>query len=214
MISSSAEFGLVCRPKDEPKSAIGRGKCIPLSRCVVGDLLSPEGALTIQVKIDLLGENCPGGIQEQTGLKHKLDKQDTQLKKLETKLDKQDTELADIKSKLRKIEENQESSSSSEKCPMCCRVVKKPMRLQQCPKVRLDLLSNYFYTYYCQGHIICDDCYYALEQKEDRKAKETNAKKILCVTCKTEYCGRPTILEKVLGLLDTNPTISSDSDSD
>ena len=200
VFSSSAEFGLVCHPMDNPKSAIGCGECIPLSRCVVGDLLSPEGALTIQGKIYLLGENCPGGIQDQRGLKHKLDKLDT--------------ELANIKSKLRKIEENQESSSSSEKCPMCSRVVKKPMRLQQCPKVRLDLLSNYFYTYYCQGHIICDDCYSALKKKEDRNAKETNAKKILCVTCNTEYCGRPTVLEKVLGLLDTNTTISSDSDSD
>ena len=60
-------------------------------------------------------------------------------------------------------------------------------------------------TLHCQGHIICDDCYNALKQKKD---------KILCVTiaCNTEYCGRPTVLEKVLGLLDTNITISSDSD--
>ena len=56
--------------------------------------------MTIQVKIDLLGENCSGGIQDQTGLKHKLDEQDA-------KLDRQDTELSEIKSKLMKIEENQ-----------------------------------------------------------------------------------------------------------
>ena len=70
------------------------------------------------MKINLLGENCPGGIQDQSGMKHKLD-----------------TELTEIKAKLRKIEGNQ-SSSNSEKCPMCVRVVKKPMRLQQCPMVR------------------------------------------------------------------------------
>ena len=77
------------------------------------------------MKLDLLGENCPGGIQEQlTGLKHKLD-----------------TELTEMKSKLRKIGENQggETSSSPEKCPMCSRVVRKPMRLQQCPRVRSGL---------------------------------------------------------------------------
>ena len=108
------------------------------------------------MKINLLGENCPGGIQDQSGLKVKLDKElmgikskmDTELKGVKTKLD---TELTEIKSKLRKIESdvagNQggqgqstpESSSSSEKCPMCVRVVKKPMRLQQCPSVSPDL---------------------------------------------------------------------------
>ena len=187
---SGPEQGLVYNPRGTSKDAWGSEKCIPHFRCFVGDLLSPEGSLTIQVKIVLLGENCPGGIQDLTGLKHKLD-----------------TEVAEIKSKLRKIEENQESSSSSasEKCPMCSRVIKKPMRLQQCPKVRLDLLSNHFYNYHCQGHIICKDCYNALKKKKEQ---------VLCVTCKVEYCGRPTVLEKVLGLLDTNTTISSDSDSD
>ena len=61
------------------------------------------------MKINLLGENCPGGIQDQSGLKHKLDKeltsikskQDTELKGIKSKLDK---ELTSIKSKLRKID--------------------------------------------------------------------------------------------------------------
>ena len=201
VFSSSRESGNVFDPKGAGNNAWGSRKCIPHSRCVVGDLLSPDGTLTIQFKIDLLGENCPGGIQDQAGLKHKLNKQDTKL----------DTELAEIKSKLRKIEENQDSSSSSasEKCPMCTRAIKKPMRLQQCPQVRLDLLSNYFYTYYCQGHIICDDCFNDLKKKKEKDVNtgKTNSKEILCVTCKTEYCGRPTVLEKVLGLLDTTITV-------
>ena len=45
VFKSGAKFGLVCDPKDEPKAAFGHRKCIPLSRCVVGDLLSPEGSL-------------------------------------------------------------------------------------------------------------------------------------------------------------------------
>ena len=133
VFGSSKAFGKVYqtrvnRGKDDNSGFVewGQLKCIPHSRCVPADLLSPKGSLFIQVKIDLLGENCPGGIQDQSGLKHKLDK-----------LDKLETELTGIKSKLRKIEENQSSnSSSSEKCPMCSRVVRKPMRLQQCPRVR------------------------------------------------------------------------------
>ena len=50
------------------------------------------------MKIGLLGENCPGGIQDQSGLKHKLDTELTSIKS------KQDRELTEIKSKLRKIE--------------------------------------------------------------------------------------------------------------
>ena len=46
-----------------------------------------------------------------------------------------------IKSKLRDIEENQ-SSGNPEKCPMCLHEVKKPMRLQQCPKVKPDFLFS------------------------------------------------------------------------
>ena len=119
--------GQVLDPKDGSNECWGVGKCIPHSRCVAGDLLSPDGTLTIKVKIDLLGENCPGGIQNQSEVK--------------CKLNKLNTELGDIKSKLRKIEENQagEVSSSPEKCPMCMRVVRKPMRLQQCPRVRSGL---------------------------------------------------------------------------
>ena len=63
-------------------------------------------------------------------------------------------------------------------------------------------------TYNYQGHIICEDCYQHLKRTVEED------KKILCVTCKMEYCGRPTVLEKVMGLLDINTTISSDSDSD
>ena len=131
--SKEKEFGVVYNAK----YGSGFGKCIPHSRCVVGDLLLEDGALIIKVKINMLGENCPGGIQ--TGLKRKLDEQDAKLNKQNSKLY---TELLEIKSKLRKLEDNH----GSEKCPMCLKVIKKPMRLQQCLQVRHDLLSNYFYT--------------------------------------------------------------------
>ena len=99
---SLGAFERVYQPKAQPKeNQWGWKKCLPHSRCVPGDLLSPDGSLTIQVKINLLGENCPGGIQDQSGLKVNLDKLDKKLTGIKSKLD---TELPEIKSKLRKIE--------------------------------------------------------------------------------------------------------------
>ena len=63
--------------------------------------LSLDGTLSIQVKINLLGENCPGGIQDQSGLKDNLDKLAKELTGIKSKLD---TQLPEIKSKLSKIE--------------------------------------------------------------------------------------------------------------
>ena len=63
--------------------------------------MSPDETLTIHVKIYLLGENYHGGIQDQSGLKHKLDKLDMELTEIKSKQDKESTE---IKSKMRKIE--------------------------------------------------------------------------------------------------------------
>ena len=43
-----------------------------------------------------------------------------------------------------------------------------------------------------QGHIICDDCLGALEASENKNKD--------CVLCKMKYVGRPSVLEKLLGL--------------
>ena len=53
-----------------------------------------------------------------------------------------------------------------------------------------------------QGHIICDGCYnHLLSTREEKK-------KYLCATCKRKkYCGRPVLLEQVLGLLDAEVII-------
>ena len=55
-----------------------------------------------------------------------------------------------------------------------------------------------------QGHIICDDCHHHLQVTANKKRKN------LCVTCRSEnYCGRPTVLERILGLLDDGVIIDS-----
>ena len=98
----NSAFGKVYQLKDQGKNDNwGWTKCLPHSRCVPGDLLSPDETLTIHVKIYLLGENYPGGIRDQSGLKHKLDKLDMELTEIKSKQDKESTE---IKSKMRKIE--------------------------------------------------------------------------------------------------------------
>ena len=56
---------------------------------------------TIQVKINLLGEICLGGIQDQSELKVKLDKLEKELTSIKSKQYKESTE---IKSRLRGIE--------------------------------------------------------------------------------------------------------------
>ena len=44
-------------------SSLGWPNCVPLARCHNNDFLSPDGILTIQIKVDLLAENfCRGGI--------------------------------------------------------------------------------------------------------------------------------------------------------
>ena len=99
---SSESFGVICYPRStaDNMNSMGNDCCIPHSRCNVGDFLS-DGSLIIQVKIDLLEENCQN-CQDQTGLAHKLDEHDMGLSEIKSKLDKQNTELSEMKSKLDK----------------------------------------------------------------------------------------------------------------
>ena len=100
---SSESFGVICYPRStaDNMNSMGNDCCIPHSRCNVGDFLS-DGSLIIQVKIDLLEENCSDSIKDQTGLDHKLDEHDMGLSEIKSKLDKQNTELSEMKSKLDK----------------------------------------------------------------------------------------------------------------
>jgi len=77
-----------------------------------------------------------------------------------------------------------------EECPMCLKEIKRPMRLKQCSR----------------GHIVCDDCFLHLRDT----ARKDN--KGLCITCRSRYLpDRPVVLERVLGLLDSNDTLQLDS---
>ena len=94
-----------------------------------------------------------------------------------------------------------------EGCPMCLKEIKRPMRLKQCSRV--SIMNQTFVielTVAVQGHIVCDDCFLHLEET----ARKDN--KGLCITCRSLYLpDRPVVLERVLGLLDSNDTLQLDS---
>ena len=134
----------------ESNASIGWNNCVPHSRCIIGDLLSEDGTLILELMFELLGENIVGGgsrngevqelkeqlTKEMTGLKHKLDSQETELFSVRSKLRKVQSELQDVNRGFQPAQH----SANTVKCPVCIKVVARPMRLQQCPKVRLFLV--------------------------------------------------------------------------
>ena len=170
IILASGQGGDVFLSKDAnvSKKSLGWLQGVPHSRCLIRDLLSEDGSLTMEVKVELLGENIPGGgnrnreIQE---LKKQMTKEMKEMSKqmskhitkevagLKHKLDNQEAELLSVKTKLRKVETNLQDVNRdgqqppTVKCPMCSKVVARPMRLLQCPQVRHFLLvPGYLYN--------------------------------------------------------------------
>ena len=90
---------------DNSENSLGWPNCIPLWRCINNDLLSHDGILTIQVLVDVLAQNavgCRGGVQKQ------LSAMREEVSGLKRKLEAQDTELREIKSKMRQVEMKKE----------------------------------------------------------------------------------------------------------
>jgi len=150
-------------------------KFISHSRCV--DELYYDNFI-LQVDIKLLEEEVPSSrnlvLENPTVQLGCLEKAVTSLK------NDFDEKFQDLKNAIEN--NNAVSSSKSHKqieCPVCLEIVAPPMRLMQCG----------------QGHIICDPCY----EKSTREKKKTNVG--LCYSCKLVITGRPSALEKLLGLV-------------
>ena len=110
-------YGHVHKSVDADKTdrSWGWPNCIPLARCHNYDFLSPDGILTIQVRVDLLAENFSrGGFMKQLSTLKKTQEELSAVKEemsgLKRKLAAQDTELTDLKSKVRKVEEREENT--------------------------------------------------------------------------------------------------------
>ena len=143
-----------------------------------------------------------------SGLKLQLDQEEKQSAGLKHKLASQETELTLVKTKLQKLETEQQQLSGQTvvaapniQCPMCSQDVKKPMRLQQCLNVSLISCCAFSYlsSFVLQGHIICEGCYSHL--------RITATKDRLCITCSSQYIGRPRTLEQILDLVEPNIVI-------
>ena len=69
-------------------------KCVPHSRCIIGDLLSKDGTLTIEVRLEILTEKIP--MEEEDELTKKM----TKIINLKRKLDVQESEQSSVKTEL------------------------------------------------------------------------------------------------------------------
>ena len=144
VIFSSWPAGNVLQSKDVgdfTMRSCGMSKCIPHARCTEEDLLYPGGTLILTVRVDLLAwSSSSGQILDSIGAQRQLAIQ-------KRKLDQLDTELTNMKCKVKRLESGEECRATfmTEKCPMCKKDVRKPMRLQQCARVCL-LFNNILFT--------------------------------------------------------------------
>ena len=95
--------------------AYGLPNFVPLCRCYNNDLLSHDGILALDLRVDVFAENTlrgGGGIQKQLSTLNKTQEQLSvvreEVSRLKRKLADQDTEISDLKSKIRKVEMKKE----------------------------------------------------------------------------------------------------------
>lgn len=216
---STVKAGTVFHPQNAGLSerSLGWSNCVPHSRCTTEDLLGPNGSMILEVKVvEIMANNgtdngpirkeleelqknlvaqekvtveLRNDLNQLSGLKQKLELGEKLSAGLKHKLASQEAELTLVKTKLQKLETEKQPSvqtvvaGPSIQCPMCSQEVTKPMRLQQC----------------LNGHIICEGCYQHLGI--------TATKDRLCITCNSNYIGRPRVLEQILDLVKPNIVI-------
>jgi len=159
---------------------------IPHNRCTRNDLLS-NGVLAVEVSVEILEEEGPDSAEVASvntaekfaRLESTMHAQTGLISHLQQCLDNLETrtqaQSRDIQFLVRQV--NMPGKVTVE-CPVCLEVCVPGMRLRQCG----------------QGHILCDSCH--------TMAGQVAATGVgLCPTCREEITGRPTQLERVLGLI-------------
>jgi len=181
----------------------GFGQFMSHCRCTRNDLLTQDGLLTLQIDLELLEEEVlPDGDLGDKGtpenvefLKQVLNNQSAQISKLQSNLESTELEhqsqINELKQMIRNLSlvVTQNTPTPPPKlqieCPVCMEIAKPPMRLKQCG----------------QGHIICDSCHARTEaQAQEWGVRVGNALLARCHTCRQQITGRPSQLEKILGL--------------
>jgi len=162
----------------------GTDRCFHWTRCTTDDLLTRGGVLTLQADIEILEEEVHPDrdltLDDATeDLRKTVNFQTSQINLLQEKMDKSETQTKELKEMVKELLVGRNSKQPTQvECPVCMEVVRPPMRLKQCG----------------QGHIICDSCH-ARTQTE-----ATGREGDLCHTCRRIITGRPSQLEKILGL--------------
>jgi len=191
------------QPYNSKRDAWGFRQFVHHNRCNRDDLLSNCGVLTLQVDVELLEEEvlqnrdltkentierCEKLEKTVNDLKNNIGNLEDQSKRQTNELKMMQTMIQDLTlavSKIRKPEPSQPRPPLDVECPVCMEVARPPMRLRQCG----------------MGHIVCDSCH--ARGEEDASAaggRDRNPRINLCHTCREEITGRPSALEKVLGL--------------
>jgi len=186
----------------------GPGEFIPHARCTRKDVLTKDGTLTLQADVELLEEEIPvyrdltktDTISKLECLEGIIKNQEKQIDNLEKKVDalqaSNRNELVELKSSITRLTSSLRCSTAQSpkpiqvECPVCLDVVRKPMRLKQCG----------------QGHIICDSCHERVVNEAKAQWETESHQRIgnpnlnLCHACRGVITGRPSMLERVLGL--------------
>jgi len=183
------------QPYGSSRDSTGVSDCIPHARCNRDDLLTSKGILILQVDVELLEEEVLQNrdlTQEDTierfeALEKTVGNLRSTIQTMQTESRKQ---MDDLKAMIGDLSLAQQPQLSLQvECPVCMERATPPMRLKQCG----------------QGHIICDSCYTRAEEEataqEQEGGRSGNPNLALCPTCRQTITGRPSALERVLGLI-------------
>lgn len=163
------------QPNGESGNDLGFPSFVPHSRCTRSDLLSEDGTFTLEANIKLIQEEVTVS-RNVTGVPGDLQ--------------------AAIQSALTaslghlRTPDSSQSFPPTTECPVCMETLRPPMRLMHC----------------AHGHIVCDDCFRKSREEarvqRDMEAgrREGNPDMDRCHTCKGKVMGRPSELERILGL--------------
>jgi len=193
----------------ESGSSWGFDQFMPHVRCKRNNLLNEDGMLTLQVDVELLEEEILADrdlTNEDTtsklgNLEQKVNDQTEQIKTLQKSIKTMETrsqsQMNELKNMIRDLTLTQSSPGQQPptpriqlECPVCMEVARRPMRLKQCG----------------QGHIICDSCHARAEKEANAQWEAEEEDRVgnpdmdLCHTCRDIITGRPSELERILGL--------------
>lgn len=162
----------------QSKSGFGLSEFAHHGRCNRGDLLTDDGVLQLEVNVELVEEEVVQSRDlTQENILKRFEKLEVTVHESARKINELTFMIQDLKNS------NPQPSRPKVECPVCMELARPPMRLKQCG----------------QGHIICDTCH-SRSKKAAGGYGEATFNPDCCHTCRMVITGRPTALERILGL--------------